>query len=106
MQKWYRRDIGSGVEAEAAMEKIKLEWLAMEMVEQKEAESPGVFCRLNYETGANEIYFTPSLKSLAMQWNAEECEKPGTSPYRIGLLCGAASARGYHFADESIYRRQ
>lgn len=106
MEKWYRKDVGSGAEAEAAMEKIKREWLAMEIVDPQESDDSGVFCRLNYETGVNEIYFTPNLKSFAMQWSAEECEKPGPSQYRIGLLCGAGSARGYHFADESIYRRQ
>lgn len=106
MDKWYRKDIGAGVAYEAAMEKIKREWLAMEIVDQQGPENPGVFCRLNYDTGMNEVYFTPNLKRLAMQWDAEECEKPGPSQYRIGLLCGALSARSYHFADESIYRRQ
>lgn len=105
MEKWYRKDLGSNPEAEALMSQLKNEWLAMEIIDHQASKNAGVFRRLNLQTGLNELYFTPTLKTLALAWGAEECDKPGPSPYRIGLLCGVSSARNYHFADQSIYRR-
>ena len=103
MPKWYRKDVGDGVEALGPTAKLHDAFLALAKSGGVPTDS-AVFSRYDLRKNVVTWWFTPEASQVAKAFGASACEKP--SPTDLVFSVGDAHAWKAHFPDHIPSRRR
>jgi len=95
MNTWYRKDLGDGIAAFGPTKTIQDAFIKLAELQGLSSDL-AVFSKYDLQSNNVTVYFTPSAKLLAEDFNAKPCEKP-TPQDHLSLLVGDARSWEVHF---------